>query len=105
MDTLLDTLCEGRLSFLEISTFPEMLIYSTPTISSRNWSPKPETFFREAVDFTAIHTLPRMFADPDKCIQKHGYIWIHLVLCVSWTMRMLSERVFHHPRFCQSSNC
>ena len=34
MDTLLDTLCEGRLSFLEISTFPEMLIYSTPTISS-----------------------------------------------------------------------
>ena len=48
MDTHLDTLCEfivriarredplrcGRLSFLEISTFPEMLIYSTPTISS-----------------------------------------------------------------------
>ena len=31
----LDTLCEGRLSFLEISTFPEMLIYSTPTISSK----------------------------------------------------------------------
>jgi hypothetical protein len=35
LDTLLDTLCEGRLSFLEISTFPKMLIYSTPTISSR----------------------------------------------------------------------
>ena len=34
MDTLLDTLYEGRLSFLEISMFPEMLIYSTPTISS-----------------------------------------------------------------------
>lgn len=35
--TFLDTLCEGRLSFLEISTFPEMLIYSTPTISSNFW--------------------------------------------------------------------
>ena len=34
LDTLLDTLEKGRPSFLEISTFPEMLIYSTPTISS-----------------------------------------------------------------------
>ena len=33
----------------------EKVVGSTPTISSRNWSPKPETFFREAVDFTAIH--------------------------------------------------
>ena len=31
MDALLDTLCEGPLSFLEISTFPEMLFYSAPT--------------------------------------------------------------------------
>ena len=33
----------------------EKVVGSTPTISSSYWSPKPETFFREAVDFTAIH--------------------------------------------------
>ena len=56
----------------------EKVVGSTPTISSMNWSPKPETFFREAVDFTAIHALTRMIADCDNCIQEHGYTWIHL---------------------------
>ena len=35
MDTLLDTLREGRLSFLEISTVSELRICSTPPISSK----------------------------------------------------------------------
>ncbi len=30
----MDTLCEGRLSFLEFSTFSKLLICSTPPISS-----------------------------------------------------------------------
>ena len=43
MDTLLDTLNEGRLSFLEISMFLKMLICSTPTISSnRKWESSPQ---------------------------------------------------------------
>ena len=30
---------------------------STPPISSKNWSPKTETFFLEAVDFTGVYVL------------------------------------------------
>ena len=34
MDTLLDTLEEGRHSFLEISMFPDLLISSNPSLSA-----------------------------------------------------------------------
>ena len=51
LDTLLDTLCEGRHSFLEISMFPEMLIYSTPTISSNfeDFRVIPEVLFNRRI--------------------------------------------------------
>lgn len=35
----------------------EKVVGSTPTISSKNWSPKTETFFLEAVDFTGVDVL------------------------------------------------
>jgi len=38
LDTLLDTLEEGRLSSLEISTFPDLLIFSNLSLSTEGRS-------------------------------------------------------------------
>ena len=86
---------------------------STPPISSKNWSPKTETFFLEAVDFTGVDVLEdytwslisvskfldtlgytlRLHVESDKCIQISGYTWIHFEYTgcfrgVNWSKRM-----------------
>ena len=45
LDTLLDTLKEGRHSFLEISTFPDLLKSSNPSLSANKPVGIPTGFF------------------------------------------------------------